>query len=86
MDQPYWAKRLLLLGTATPALRRITLTADDLGHAITRVISTPAYAQRAQHLSRLIAAEDGASSAAGIITGLLDHHQPAGGAPWPPKH
>jgi sterol 3beta-glucosyltransferase len=86
MDQPFWATRLRLLGAATAALRRITLTADDLGHAITQAINTPAYTQRAQHLSRLIGTEDGASSAAGIITGLVDHHLPAGGAPWQQKH
>jgi sterol 3beta-glucosyltransferase len=86
MDQPFWAKRLLLLGTATAALRRITLTAQDLAHAITQATSTPAYTRRAQHLSRLIAAEDGTSSATGIITGLLDHHQPVGDARWQPKH
>lgn len=75
MDQPFWAKRLRLLGTAPAALPRATLTAADLGAALREVCGQPSYRERAQQLSKLLAGEDGAGSAAQRITTLLNRSQ-----------
>ncbi|MEV0670803.1 glycosyltransferase [Mycobacterium sp. NPDC050441] len=71
MDQPFWAKRLQLLGTAPAALRRATVTADQLAAAIGEVSSNPSYHARAQHVSQLLVREDGAGVATQHITDLL---------------
>ena len=75
MDQPFWAKRLRLLGTAPAALPRATLTAATLTAAICEVSADPSYHARAQHLSAQLAGEDGAGVAAQRITELLDRSQ-----------
>lgn len=75
MDQPFWAKRLRLLGTAPGALRRATLTVEDLSAAISKVRDDPSYRSRAQHLSRLLAGEDGAGTATHRIAELLNRSQ-----------
>jgi sterol 3beta-glucosyltransferase len=74
VDQPFWARRLHNLGVATQPLRRIALTAEDLADAITSVMTSPAYRHRAQHFSQLLADEDGAASAVGIIAKRLEIH------------
>ncbi|WP_029107124.1 glycosyltransferase [Mycobacterium sp. URHD0025] len=75
MDQPFWAKRLRLLGAAPIALRRATLTADDLAAAIREASGNPAYRGQAQRLSSLLAREDGAETATHRITELLNRSQ-----------
>ena len=72
VDQPFWAHRLHRLGTATPPLRRIALTADDLTAAITSAKTTPKYLERAQHFSQLLANEDGGARAVRIIADRLE--------------
>jgi len=74
IDQPFWAHRLHHLGAAPHPLRRVALTAEDLANAITAVTTSPVYRQRAEHVSRLLAGEDGAASAAGIVATLLESH------------
>lgn len=75
IDQPFWAKRLQLLGTAPVGLRRTALTADTLSAAITTVCADPAYRARAQLLSHLLAREDGADVASHRIVELLNRSQ-----------
>jgi UDP:flavonoid glycosyltransferase YjiC (YdhE family) len=72
VDQPFWAHRLHDLGVAAKPLRRIALTAEDLAEAITSATTSPAYRRRAQHFSQLLADEDGAASAVGIIAAQLE--------------
>jgi sterol 3beta-glucosyltransferase len=72
VDQPFWAHRLHNLGVAAKPLRRIALTVEDLAEAITSATTSPAYRRRAQHFSQLLADEDGAASAVGIIAAQLE--------------
>lgn len=76
MDQPFWAKRLHRLGVAPPPIRRTALSVDKLAHAIDRATSDPSYRARAQLLSTAISEENGAATAAAIVTQLLEgvHH------------
>jgi sterol 3beta-glucosyltransferase len=74
VDQPFWGHRLHTLGAATEPLRRIALTEDALADAITTAVHQPRYRQCAQHVSRLLASEDGESTAVDAITTYLDHH------------
>jgi len=71
VDQPFWAHRLHGLGVAAHPLRRVALTAEDLADAITSV-TTSAYQLRSQHFSQLLADEDGAARAVGIIAKHLE--------------
>ncbi|MGA5462609.1 glycosyltransferase [Mycobacterium sp. NPDC050041] len=74
VDQPFWSHRLHRLGAATRPLHRHTLTADDLATAITAATTTVAYRERAEQLSHLLADEDGAADAAGLIAAQLNTH------------
>lgn len=77
MDQPFWARRLHALGVATAPLRRVSLTAEELAAAVTDAVGDPRYRQRAQELSPLIEAEDGAAKAIDVIRtkfGLTARH------------
>ena len=78
IDQPFWAHRLHDLGAATPPLRRIALTGKDLADAITSATTSPTYRQRAQHFSQLLADEDGAARAVGIIAAQLESRSTQG--------
>jgi len=71
VDQPFWAHRLHSLGAATPPLRRVTLSAEDLADAMASAATSPNYLQRAQHFSDLLADEDGEAAAVGIIATKL---------------
>ena len=75
MDQPFWAKRLRLLGAAPAALPRANVTASELATALREVCGDPSYRASAQQLSALLADEDGARSATHRITELLDRSQ-----------
>lgn len=72
VDQPFWAHRLHGLGAATLPLRRTTLAADTLAASITSAVTTPAYRQRAQQFSQLLANEDGEARAVSIIADRLE--------------
>lgn len=74
MDQPFWARRLHVLGAATPPLRRTGLTSDDLAAAITDVTTDRRYTESAQRLSAAIGSEDGAARAVELISARLEHH------------
>ncbi len=68
MDQPFWARRLHLLGAATAPLPRHALTADGLTGALRTVGQHRAEAER---LGAALRAEDGAARAAAAITDLF---------------
>ena len=77
MDQPFWARRLHLLGAATAPRRRVGLTADDLAAAITVAVTDDSYRRRAGELSQLIQDEDGAGTAVDRIATQLERRQEA---------
>ena len=68
MDQPFWARRLHLLGAATAPLPRHALTVDGLTGALRTVGQHRAAAER---LGAVLRAEDGAARAAAAITDLF---------------
>lgn len=72
VDQPFWSHRLHRLGAGTRPLQRNALTAEDLAAAITAATRLATYRQEAQHLSRMLAEEDGAATAVAIIAAQLD--------------
>lgn len=76
MDQPYWAKRLVDLGVAPAAQRRPDLDTAWLADTLRAATSDPGHRHRAQHLSGLLAAEDGAATAARAVDSLLDAGAP----------
>ncbi|QIS20929.1 glycosyltransferase [Nocardia terpenica] len=60
-DQPFWAKRLRVLGVSAATLSRRRLTAERLAEAIDSALTNPTYRATAEHLAAKIAAEDGAA-------------------------
>ncbi|MFD8543261.1 glycosyltransferase [Streptomyces sp. NPDC059649] len=60
LDQPFWASRLTALGVSPGALPLRRLSAERLAEAVRHAVRDPRYRHRAQRLSALIAAEDGA--------------------------
>ncbi|TWS18390.1 glycosyltransferase family 1 protein [Tsukamurella asaccharolytica] len=68
MDQPFWARRLHLLGAATAPLPRHALTADALTDALRTVGQHQPAAER---VGAALRTEDGAARAAAAITDLF---------------
>ncbi|BDM74284.1 hypothetical protein HEK616_77710 (plasmid) [Streptomyces nigrescens] len=60
LDQPFWASRLRALGVSPGVLPVRRLSAERLAEAVRHAVRDPWYRDRAQRLSALIAAEDGA--------------------------
>ncbi|WAU86456.1 glycosyltransferase [Streptomyces sp. Qhu-G9] len=58
-DEAFWAARLVSLGVAPTAVPLRGLTAGALGAAVTRAVTEPAYARRAQELAGRLLDEDG---------------------------
>ncbi|MFI5794437.1 glycosyltransferase [Streptomyces sp. NPDC051677] len=61
-DQPFWARRLAVLGAATAPLPFRSLTAELLADALDRAVRDPAYARSAQAAAKRLATEDGAGA------------------------
>ncbi len=66
-DQPFWGSLNERLGTGPRALKRKTITAENLGRAIREAVENPRYRARAAEVAGLLAAEQGAARAAEII-------------------
>lgn len=79
MDQPFWARRLQVLGAAPAPLRRVTLTAEALARSLTASLTDARYTERAQDVSRLLSAEDGTGTATAIVAAHLDHDTASSG-------
>lgn len=70
-DQPFWARRLHELGTATDPLPQRRLTASRLADTIRTTLSSTELRQAALHLADRIASEDGSSAAVAVVERLL---------------
>lgn len=70
-DQPFWARRLHELGTATAALPQRRLTASRLADTILATLNSTELRRAATHLADRIAREDGTSAAVVAVEGLL---------------
>ena len=63
-DQPFWAERVHRLGTGPEPIPFADLTSHRLADAIRQALDQPGHRERAQELSRLVNADDGASAVA----------------------
>ncbi|MFI9503604.1 glycosyltransferase [Nocardia sp. NPDC052566] len=74
-DQPFWAKRLRVLGVSAATLSRRRLTAERLAAAIDSALTDPTHRANAERLSAQIATEDGAGQ---VVTAVerLTSRQP----------
>jgi sterol 3beta-glucosyltransferase len=63
-DQPFWADRVHRLGAGPAPIPFADLTAQRLAAAIREALEVPRHRARAQELSRLVNAEDGAGAVA----------------------
>ncbi|MFE9426866.1 glycosyltransferase [Kitasatospora sp. NPDC006697] len=66
-DQPWWAARLVQLGTAVGVLPFDHLTADRLADALRRTVGAPAPTRSARALAARLAREDGAGAVARAV-------------------
>lgn len=66
-DQPYWASRLVTIGASPASVPLRTITADRFAAALTAATTDDRYRRRAEELSRVVRAEDGA----GVVADLL---------------
>ncbi len=67
VDQPFWASRVAALGTGPGALSRLRLQARTLADSVLKVTAGP-YRQRALAIAELLRVEQGAATAAHLIS------------------
>ena len=70
VDQPFWARRLELLGVTPGPIPVRRLTADRLAAAITEATRNPGYRRRAAAVATQITREDGAAGVLGVLEQL----------------
>lgn len=63
VDQPFWASRVVALGTGPAPIRRQQLTDSALGAALRTAATDPTMRDRAARLGRSIRSEDGVAAA-----------------------
>jgi sterol 3beta-glucosyltransferase len=66
-DQPFWGRRVEVLGAGPSPIARQELTADRLAAAIDQAVTTPAMRVRAEALGAAIRAERGVEAAVAFI-------------------
>ncbi len=67
VDQPFWARRLEILGVTPGAISFRRLTATRLATSLTEAVRNPAYRRRAESVAAQLSTEDGA---AGVLRAL----------------
>ncbi|GAA4934799.1 glycosyltransferase [Actinoplanes utahensis] len=71
VDQPFWARRLALLGVTPEPIPFRQLTADRLAAALTRATGDSRYRERATDIAARLAREDGAAAVLHVVNGSL---------------
>lgn len=71
-DQPFWASRVVALGTGPTPIPRKRLTASNLADALRAATSDAGMRERAAHLGAVIRREDGVTNAVRHLDRLLD--------------
>jgi len=66
-DQPFWARRIYVLGVAPPPIPRRQLTVDRLTEAIQSAVTSAVMHDRAAQLGELIRREDGIGRAVEVL-------------------
>jgi UDP:flavonoid glycosyltransferase YjiC (YdhE family) len=70
-DQPFWAARLVAVGASPGAVPLRRLTAGRLAAALSAAVGDARYRRRAEELSRVVRAEDGAGAVADAVASLV---------------
>ncbi|MET9959893.1 glycosyltransferase [Streptomyces sp. NPDC006326] len=70
-DAHFWASRLVELGTAPGVVPLRHLNPATLGSALRRAVTDPSYRDRARHIARRLAAEDGIAPVAAALELLV---------------
>lgn len=70
IDQPFWGRRMVALGTASDSILRKELSADRLATAITRAVKDERIKQCGAQIREKLRAEDGVARAVEIIERL----------------
>jgi sterol 3beta-glucosyltransferase len=70
-DQPFWARRLQHLGVSAATIAQRHLTAQRLADAMRTAAADDQHRRAAQHLSEVLAHEDGASAVVSTVESLL---------------
>jgi sterol 3beta-glucosyltransferase len=70
-DQPFWGRRVAMLGVGTEPIPQRKLTAEKLARAIKAAVSDDGIRQRSEVLGKVIRAEDGVGNAVEYITSHL---------------
>jgi sterol 3beta-glucosyltransferase len=70
-DQPYWGRCVELMGMGPRPLHRTKLTTKRLEEALTDLVSTPTYAERAERAGEVVRGEDGVRRAVDVISAEL---------------
>jgi UDP:flavonoid glycosyltransferase YjiC (YdhE family) len=76
-DQPFWARRVHLLGVGPPPIPRKQLTVEQLALGIHKAVTDPLIRYRAAVLGQRIRAEKGAERAAEVVDQYLAHPREA---------
>ena len=71
VDQPFWAKRMHLLGVAPAPIPRKQLTAAVLAAGISHALGDPSIRGAAARLGDAVAREDGVAGAIAYVEGLV---------------
>jgi len=67
VDQPFWARKLEVLGVAPPPIPRPELTAQRLGDAISQTVKDQDMKDRAAALGEKVRRENGVQKAVDVI-------------------
>jgi sterol 3beta-glucosyltransferase len=70
-DQPFWARRLRVLGVSSATIPQRRITAENLGAAIQNAMNDSVIRDNAKDLAARIATEDGAGRVVAVVEGLL---------------
>jgi sterol 3beta-glucosyltransferase len=71
-DQPFWAKRVELLGVGPKGIMRPKLTAENLAAAIVEATTNPDMRQKAAKLGQKIRAENGVGQSVALIERYIE--------------
>lgn len=76
-DQPFWARRMHVLGVAPTPVPQRRLTAESLAGALRRAAGDPEMATKAEKLGPLVRAERGSAVAVEVLEEIHSHAPPA---------
>ncbi|MGI9614887.1 MAG: glycosyltransferase [Acidimicrobiales bacterium] len=76
VDQPFWAKRVHMLGVSPEPLPRKKLTSELLARSIATARSDPTIARAGERVGKLLQAEDGVAAASDYLGAIANGRTP----------